>query len=84
MARRYMRSERAGATLQTTALVNEVYLRLVDVKNIDWQRRAQFSAIAAQMMRRILNPFSIRLFGFSKNTIVIRFSGGEEMINNPS
>jgi RNA polymerase sigma factor (TIGR02999 family) len=54
MARRYMRQERAGATLQTTALVNEVYLRLVDVKNVDWQHRAQFFAISAQMMRRIL------------------------------
>jgi RNA polymerase sigma factor (TIGR02999 family) len=54
MARRYMKSERPGNTLQTTALVNEVYLRLVDVKNIDWQHRAQFFAISAQMMRRIL------------------------------
>jgi RNA polymerase sigma factor (TIGR02999 family) len=54
IARRYMRNERAGNTLQTTALVNEVYLRMVDVKNVDWQQRAQFFAIAAQMMRRIL------------------------------
>jgi RNA polymerase sigma factor (TIGR02999 family) len=54
MARRYMRNERPGITLQTTALVNEVYLRLVDVKNVDWQHRAQFFAISAQMMRRIL------------------------------
>lgn len=51
---RYMQGERAGNTLQTTALVNEVCLRLVDVKNIDWQQRAQFFAICAQMMRRIL------------------------------
>jgi RNA polymerase sigma factor (TIGR02999 family) len=54
MARRYMRNERAGNTLQTTALVNEVYLRLVDVKNIDWKQRAQFFGMCAQMMRRIL------------------------------
>jgi RNA polymerase sigma factor (TIGR02999 family) len=54
MARHHMRNERAGNTLQTTALVNEVYLRLVDVKNVDWQQRAQFFAISAQMMRRIL------------------------------
>src|SRR5216683_3225857 len=54
MARHYMKDERAGNALQTTALVNEVYLRLVDVKNVDWQQRAQFFAIAAQMMRRIL------------------------------
>ena len=54
IAHRYMRSERVGNTLQTTALVNEAYLRLVDVKNVDWQQRAQFFAISAQMMRRIL------------------------------
>jgi RNA polymerase sigma factor (TIGR02999 family) len=54
MARRYMKDERTGNTLQTTALVNEVYLRLVDVKNVDWQQRGQFFAITAQMMRRIL------------------------------
>ena len=54
MARRYMKNERPGNTLQTTALVNEVYLRLVDIKNVDWQHRAQFFAISAQMMRRIL------------------------------
>ncbi len=54
MARQYMRNERPGNTLQTTALVNEVYLRLVDVKNVDWQHRAQFFAISAQMMRRVL------------------------------
>src|SRR5450755_3197728 len=54
MARHYMQDERTGNTLQTTALVNEVYLRLVDVKNVDWQQRGQFFAITAQMMRRIL------------------------------
>ena len=54
MARHYMQDERTGNTLQTTALVNEVYLRLVDVRNVDWQQRAQFFAITAQMMRRIL------------------------------
>ncbi len=54
VARRYMRNERQGNTLQTTALVNEVYLRLVDVTNVEWQQRAQFFGMAAQMMRRIL------------------------------
>jgi len=54
IARRYMRNERAGNTLQTTALVNEVYLRLVDVKNVRWEHRNQFFAISAQIMRRIL------------------------------
>src|SRR5712692_7211591 len=54
MARRYMKNERAGNTLQTTALVNEAYLRLVDVKNAGWRDRAQFFALSAQIMRRIL------------------------------
>lgn len=54
MARRYMKNEAQGNSLQATALVHEVYLRLVDVTNIEWQARAQFFAVAAQMMRRIL------------------------------
>jgi RNA polymerase sigma factor (TIGR02999 family) len=54
IARRYMRNERPDHTLQATALVNEVYLRLVDVKNVDWQHRAQFFAISAQIMRNVL------------------------------
>ncbi len=54
MARRYMKNEREGNTLQTTALVHEVYLRMVDVTKVDWQARAQFFSMAAQMMRRIL------------------------------
>ena len=54
MARRYMTNERRGNTLQTTALVHEVYFRLVDVTKVEWRERAQFFAMAAQMMRRIL------------------------------
>ena len=54
MARRHMKNERRDNTLQTTALVHEVYLRLVDVTKVEWQQRAQFFAMAAQMMRRIL------------------------------
>jgi len=54
MARHYMQDERKANTLQTTALVNEVFLRLLDVKNVDCQQRAQFFTITAQMMRRIL------------------------------
>lgn len=54
MARRYMKNERPGHTLQTTALVHEVYLRLVDETQVEWRDRAQFFAMAAQMMRRIL------------------------------
>jgi RNA polymerase sigma factor (TIGR02999 family) len=54
LARRYMKRERAGHSLQTTALVNEAYLRLVDYKRMHWQNRAHFLAVAAQAMRRIL------------------------------
>ena len=50
----YLRRERRDHTLQATALVNEVYLRLVDQRRIDWQNRAQFYGVAAGMMRRIL------------------------------
>lgn len=54
LARYYMRREREGHTLQTTALVNEAYLRLIDQRAVRWQNRAHFFAIAAQLMRRIL------------------------------
>ena len=54
LAHRYMRGERAGQILQTSALVNEAYLRLVDYRNMRWQDRAHFFAVAAQLMRRIL------------------------------
>src|SRR5260370_12195295 len=53
-AARYLRHERAGHTLQTTALIHEAYLRLIDQKNVQWQNRAHFFGIAAQLMRRIL------------------------------
>jgi RNA polymerase sigma-70 factor (ECF subfamily) len=54
LARRYMRRERPGHSLQTTALVNEAYMRLVDYKRMQWQGRAHFFAVSAQLMRRIL------------------------------
>jgi len=54
LAHHYMSRERAGHTLQTTALVNEAYVRLVDQKNVQWQSRAHFFAVAAQVMRHIL------------------------------
>jgi RNA polymerase sigma factor (TIGR02999 family) len=54
MARRYMKNERPDNTLQATALVHEVFLRLVDVTKVEWRARGQFFAMAAQMMRRIL------------------------------
>jgi RNA polymerase sigma factor (TIGR02999 family) len=53
-AARYLRRERPGHTLQTTALIHEAYLRLVEQRQVRWQNRAHFFAIAAQLMRRIL------------------------------
>jgi RNA polymerase sigma factor (TIGR02999 family) len=64
-AQRYMAGERSGHVLQTTALVNEVYLRLVDCNQIDWQDRAHFFAVSAQLMRRILVDFA-RSRGYQK------------------
>ena len=57
-AHRYMARERPGHTLQTTALVNEVYLRLVDTRGVNWQDRAHFFGICARLMRRVLTDFA--------------------------
>lgn len=58
IAKRYMSRERADHTLQTTALVNEAFMRLVDWKNVRWQNRAHFFGVSAQIMRRILVDFA--------------------------
>ena len=58
LARGYMAAEQTGHPLQTTALVHEVYLRLVDANTIDWQNRAHFYAICSRLMRRILIDFA--------------------------
>jgi RNA polymerase sigma factor (TIGR02999 family) len=58
MARRYMGRERAGHTLQASALVNEAYLRLIDINQVQWHNRAQFFGVAARTMRRILVDFA--------------------------
>ncbi len=58
IAQRYMAGERSGHTLQTSALVNEAYLRLVDCGQVNWQDRAHFFAISANLMRRILIDFA--------------------------
>lgn len=58
LARHYMRGQPAGHTLQTTALVNEAYLKLIDSSQVNWQNRAHFFAISAQLMRRILVDFA--------------------------
>jgi len=58
LAGRYLRKERQNHTLQTTALVHEAYLRMIDQQNVTWQNRAHFFGIAAQMMRRILVSYA--------------------------
>src|SRR5215510_4060106 len=58
LAERHMRRERAGHPLQTTALVNEAYVRLVDLREVRWQNRAHFFGVAAQLMRHILMDFA--------------------------
>jgi RNA polymerase sigma factor (TIGR02999 family) len=65
LARRYMFGERPGHTLQATALVNEAYLRLVNSRQVNWQNRAFFFAISAQLMRRILVDYA-RARGYQK------------------
>jgi len=57
-ARRYMAGERGSHTLQATALINEVYLRLIDARRMAWQNRAHFFGVCAQLMRRILTDFA--------------------------
>jgi RNA polymerase sigma factor (TIGR02999 family) len=58
LAHRHIRKERPGHTLQTSALLNEAFVRLVDVRDVQWQSRAHFFGIAAQMMRRILVDYA--------------------------
>ena len=65
LAHHYMSDERPGHTLQTTALVNEAYVRLIDWKSVRWQNRAHFFAVSAQLMRRILVDFA-RSRGYHK------------------
>ena len=58
LARNHMSRERQGHTLQTSALVNEAYVRLIDQRNVRWQNRAQFFSIASRLMRRILVDYA--------------------------
>jgi RNA polymerase sigma-70 factor, ECF subfamily len=66
LAQRYMAHERPGHTLQASALVNEAYVRLADVKRMSWQNRAHFFAVSAQLMRRILVDFARRHRSFKR------------------
>jgi len=73
LAHSYLRHERPGHTLQTTALVHEAYLKLIDQRSVNWQNRAQFFALSAQAMRRILIDSARR------HTSVKRGSGGTKI-----
>jgi RNA polymerase sigma factor (TIGR02999 family) len=84
MARRYLKNERIGNTLQATALVHEVYLRLVDVTKIEWQERAQFFAMAAQMMRRILVSAARARGSHKRGGIAAKVSIDETAVLSPA
>jgi RNA polymerase sigma factor (TIGR02999 family) len=77
LAHRYMSHERPGHTLQTTALVNEAYMRLVNWKDVRWENRAHFFAASAQMMRRILVDFARNRQYLKRGAGAIQVSLGE-------
>lgn len=83
IAARYMRRERPDHTLQTTALINEAYLRLVDLRGIQWQNRAHFFAISAQLMRRILVDFARARHNLKRGAGAQRISLNEVNIRAP-
>ena len=84
MARRYMKNEREANTLQTTALVHEVCLRLVDVTKVEWQERAQFFAMAAQMMRRILVDAARKRVSHKRGGIAPKVNLDETAVLSPT
>src|SRR5215204_3472044 len=79
LAKRYMNRERPDHLLQTSALINEAYIRLIDWKAVRWQNRAHFFGVAAQMMRRSLVDFARQRPRADKNTEVIEISLDEAM-----
>jgi RNA polymerase sigma-70 factor (ECF subfamily) len=74
LAHRYMGHERAGHTLQTSGLVNEAYLRLIDQSRVQWQNRGHFFGIAAQMMRRVL-------VDYARNRRYAKHGGGAQRVS---
>ncbi|HEX8087788.1 MAG TPA: sigma-70 family RNA polymerase sigma factor [Blastocatellia bacterium] len=83
LAHHYMRKERAGHTLQTTALVHEAYLRLADYDRMRWQDRAHFFAVAAQLMRRILVDYARTRQRLKRGGGAVRVSLGAEGVMSP-
>ena len=86
LARRYMSGERAGHTLQPTALINEVYLRLIDWGNISWQDRAHFFGLSARLMRRTLVDHARRHRSSKRggNAITVAFDEGTVAPQQPT
>jgi len=80
LAHNYIRRERPGHTLQTTALVNEAYVRLVDQNSVDWQNRAHFFGVAAQVMRHILVDYARQQTAVKRGGGVGRFNLDEGLI----
>jgi RNA polymerase sigma factor (TIGR02999 family) len=78
-AQRYMAGERSERTLQTTALINELYLRLADFQRLDWQNRAHFFGVCAQLMRRILVDFARERSSQKRGGNIPRLSLDEEL-----
>ena len=86
IARRCMAGERAGHSLQATALVNEAYLRLIDVQHVNWQNRAHFLAMSARLMRRILVDYA-RSKGYQKRgggAVKVTFNEGLPVAVGPA
>jgi RNA polymerase sigma-70 factor (ECF subfamily) len=82
LARRYLRNERPGHTLQTTALVHEAYLKLVDQTNTSWQNRVQFFSAAAQVMRHVLVDYARSRRAFKRGGDYCRLSLDEAVISS--
>src|SRR5689334_23441881 len=80
LARRYMAGERVQHTLQASALVNEAYLKLIDVQRVQWQNRAHFFAVAARLMRRILVDFARRKHYEKRGGDIRQVTLNEELI----
>jgi RNA polymerase sigma factor (TIGR02999 family) len=86
LAQRYLRGERQGHTLQTTALVNEAYLRLINWKSVRWQNRAHFLGVSAKLMRNILVDYARRDRVRQAGAIQVSFDGtasieqGEDLV----
>jgi RNA polymerase sigma factor (TIGR02999 family) len=84
IARRYMARERQGHTLQPSALVNEAFLRLVDVQGVPWHDRAHFFALSAQMMRRILVNYALARGAGKRGGEARQVSLDEAMVASPT